>query len=153
VIPLPDDVKEAIDHYLELDAERRAGIRRRETASEMLRAREGKRDARDTPVFQSMARFLAGEQALTVRSVRRIVARWAECGRVGRPRPDDATRLTLSPHDLRRTAITRAYDLGMTDRQVQAMSGHRDPRSTQRYDRHRYNLEHSAIRSLHYEDE
>ena len=58
----------------------------------------------------------------------------------------------LSPHDLRRTAITRAYDLGISDRQVQAMSGHRDPRSTQRYDRHRFNLEHNAIRSLHYDE-
>ena len=31
--------------------------------------------------------------------------------------------------------------------------GRRVPRSTQRYDRHRFNLENNAIRSLHYEEE
>ena len=152
-LPLPDDVKEAIDHYLALDAKRRASIRGKANAGEMFQAWEGKDDGRDAPVFQSLARFLDGEAALTVRSVRRIVERWAEYGRVGRARREDPKKLTLSPHDLRRTAITRAYDLGMTDRQVQAMSGHRDPRSTQRYDRNRFNLEHNAIRGLHYEEE
>lgn len=150
VIPLPEDVKEAIDHYLKLDASRRAGVRGSKTAGQMLEAWAGKDDGRDAPLFQSMARFLNHEAALTVRSVRRIVERWAEYGRVGRPRAGARKSLTLSPHDLRRTAITRAYDLGMSDRQVQAMSGHRDPRSTQRYDRHRFNLEHNAIRFLHY---
>ena len=152
-LPLPDDVKAAIDEYLALDAKRRARIRGSKTAGEMLQAWTGAHGGRDAPMFQSMARFLDGEAALTVRSVRRIVERWAEYGRVGRPRSGDPTKLTLSPHDLRRTAITRAYDLGMSDRQVQAMSGHRDPRSTQRYDRHRFNLENNAIRSLHYEEE
>jgi integrase/recombinase XerD len=152
-LPLPDDVKEAIDRYLALDGKRRAAIRGYKTAGEMLQSWQGKDVDRDAPLFQSMARFLDSEEALTVRSVRRIVERWAEFGRVGRPRTGDPKKLTLSPHDLRRTAITRAYDLGMNDRQVQAMSGHRDPRSTQRYDRHRFNLEHNAIRALHYDEE
>ncbi|MPY84960.1 MAG: tyrosine-type recombinase/integrase [Actinophytocola sp.] len=43
----------------------------------------------------------------------------------------------LSPHSLRHTAITLALDAGASLRDVQDYAGHRDPRSTRRYDHSR----------------
>ena len=40
----------------------------------------------------------------------------------------------VSPHDLRRTAITRALEMGQTYRQVQMMTKHDDPKTVMRYD-------------------
>ena len=62
------------------------------------------------------------------------VRRWASYGGVGK----------LSPHDLRRTTITRALDLGLSYRQAQMMSGHKDPKTVMRYDHGRENLEQNA---------
>ena len=58
----------------------------------------------------------------------------------------------LSPHDLRRTAITRALDSGLTYRQVQMMSKHRDPKTVMRYDHGRESLDQDAVNFLQYED-
>jgi integrase len=54
--------------------------------------------------------------------VQKIVARWADHSRLG----------SVSPHDLRRTATTRALDSGLSYRQVQMMSKHRDPKTAMR---------------------
>jgi integrase/recombinase XerD len=56
----------------------------------------------------------------------------------------------LSPHDLRRTAITRALESGLTYRQVQMMSGHKDPKTVMRYDHGRENMEQNAVNFLDY---
>jgi uncharacterized repeat protein (TIGR03833 family) len=50
------------------------------------------------------------------------------------PRPArDYSRLgDLSPHDLRRMAITRALGSGLTYRQVRMMSKHKDPKTVMR---------------------
>jgi integrase len=47
--------------------------------------------------------------------------------------------------------ITRALDKGLTYRQVQMMSGHKDPKTVMRYDHGRENLEQNAINFLDYE--
>ncbi|HEY9285061.1 MAG TPA: tyrosine-type recombinase/integrase [Pyrinomonadaceae bacterium] len=60
---------------------------------------------------------------------------------------------SVSPHDLRRTAITRALDSGLTYRQVQMMSKHRDPKTVMRYDHGRENLDQNAVNFLRYDDE
>jgi integrase/recombinase XerD len=70
-----------------------------------------------------------------------IVKRWAVYGGIGH----------VSPHDLRRTAITKALDQGLTYRQVQMMSGHRDPKTVMRYDHGRENLELNAVNFIVYE--
>ena len=62
------------------------------------------------------------------------------------------SRLKLSPHDLRRTAITRALSLGFTYRQVQSMTGHKDIRTVVMYDHERGNLDENAINGLHYDE-
>lgn len=128
-IPLPDEVYGAIDEYLGLDKKRRSRVRPPRPGEE-----------HDPFVFQPHTSFFGEESALTVRSAERIVARWSSYAGIGH----------LSPHDLRRTAITRAFDLGLSHRQVQAMSGHRDPRTVMRYDHNRFDLDQNAINFLHY---
>jgi integrase/recombinase XerD len=56
----------------------------------------------------------------------------------------------LSPHDLRRTAITRALDQGLSYRQVQMMSGHKDPKTVMKYDLGKQNLDLNAVNFLDY---
>jgi integrase len=58
----------------------------------------------------------------------------------------------VSPHDLRRTVITHALNQGLSYRQVQVMSGHRDPKTVMRYDHDRENLDQNAINFLSYEE-
>jgi integrase/recombinase XerD len=130
VWPLPKDVKEAIDHYLRLDRKRRD---------------VSHSDGEDAPLFQPHVNYrtLEFNKGLSTRMVQKIVKRWADYSRIG----------DLSPHDLRRTAITKALDSGMTYRQVQMMSKHKDPKTVMRYDHGRENLDQNAVNFLGYEDE
>lgn len=130
VWPLPKEVKEAVDHYLRLDRKRR----------EIVHS-----DGAEGYLFQPQTNYrtLNFDKALSTRMVQKIVKRWAEYARLG----------DLSPHDLRRTAITRALDAGLTYRQVQMMSKHRDPKTVMRYDHGRENLEQNAVNFLRYEEE
>jgi site-specific recombinase XerD len=50
----------------------------------------------------------------------------------------------LSPHSLRHSAITFALDAGATLRDVQDYAGHKDPRTTRRYDHSRGSLDRNA---------
>src|SRR3712207_3794250 len=111
VWPLPKEVKEAIDHYLRLDR------RRREIEHS---------GGEDAPLFQPHTnhRTLDFDKPLSTRMVQKIVKRWADYSRLG----------DLSPHDLRRTAITRALESGLSYRQVQMMSKHKDPKTVMRYE-------------------
>jgi integrase/recombinase XerD len=54
----------------------------------------------------------------------------------------------LSPHSLRRTAITLALDAGASLRDVQDFAGHRDPRTARRYARSRHSLDRNAAYTL-----
>lgn len=128
VWPLPKDVKEAIDAYLKLDAQRRRTLHSDE----------------DAFLFQphSNYRTLVFDKALSTRMVQNIVAKWGRFTGVG----------DVSPHDLRRTAITRALEMGQTYRQVQMMSKHKDPKTVMRYDHGRENLDQNAVNFLDYGD-
>ena len=75
--------------------------------------------------------------------VQKIVQRWADYTRLG----------DLSPHDLRRPAITRALEAGLTYRQVQMMSKYKDPKTVMRYDRGREDWEQNAVNLLGYNEE
>jgi site-specific recombinase XerD len=129
-LPLPTDVKKAIDEYLKLDAVRRATLLS---------------DGDEAYLFQPVVNYrtLIFDKPLSTRMAHHIVARWADFGGIGK----------LSPHDLRRTAITRALDQGLSYRQVQMMSGHKDPKTVMRYDHHRDNLDQNAVNFLCYEEE
>jgi site-specific recombinase XerD len=128
-LPLPADVKKAIDEYVKLDQKRRS----------MLLS-----DGDEAFLFQPHTNYrtLVFDKPLSTRMVWNIVSRWADYGGVGK----------LSPHDLRRTAITRALDQGLSYRQVQMMSGHKDPKTVMRYDHGRENLDLNAVNFLKYED-
>jgi integrase/recombinase XerD len=148
-IPLPKDVKQAIDHYLKLDAGRRQHLHS---------------DGDDAFIFQPIVNYrtLEFDKALSARHICQIVNRWADFAglneNLDKDSPDglgsrkkQKTRLKLSPHDLRRTAVTRALSLGFTYRQVQSMTGHKDIRMVVKYDHERGNLEDNAINFLHYD--
>lgn len=127
LLPLPDDVKRAIDDYMDAD-----GVRR-------MSCKSGGTEAY---IFQPHVNFrtLRYDKPLSATMAWHIVRRWAEFGGIGK----------LSPHDLRRTAITRALDQGLTYRQVQMMTGHKDPKTVMRYDYGRENLDQNAINFLDY---
>jgi integrase len=59
----------------------------------------------------------------------------------------------VSPHELRRTAITRALEMGQTYRQVQMMTKQKDPKTVMSYNHGRENLDRNAINFLQYKDE
>ena len=128
--PLPKDVKEAIDDYLKLDRKRRD---------------VSHSDGAESPLFQPHVNYrtLEFDKGLSTRMVQKIVKRWADYCRIG----------DLSPHDLRRTAITKALDSGLTYRQVQMMSKHKDPKTVMRYDHGRENLDQNAVNFLDYSEE
>ena len=130
-IPLPTEVKKAIDEYLRLDRDRR----------KILKTDGGN----ESWIFQTITNYrtLVFDKPLSTTMVWYITQRWGEFTGIGK----------VSPHDLRRTAITRALDKGLTYRQVQMMSGHKDPKTVMRYDHGRENLEQNAINFLDYSDE
>jgi integrase/recombinase XerD len=130
VWPLPKDVKEAIDNYLKLDRKRRE-----------IAHSDGEHSYLIQP--HTNYRTLDFDKALSTRMAQKIVKKWADYSRLG----------DLSPHDLRRTAITRALESGLTYRQVQMMSKHRDPKTVMRYDHGRENLEQNAVNFLGYDEE
>jgi integrase/recombinase XerD len=109
-LPLPDEVRLAIKEYLKLDAQRRQHLHS---------------DGTDAYLFQPLVNYRTLEFAkpLSTRIANEIVASWGEYCGVGK----------LSPHDLRRTAITRSLDQALSYRQVQMMSGHKDPKTVMRY--------------------
>jgi integrase/recombinase XerD len=129
VLPLPTDVKSAIDDYLKLDRQRRSILNT---------------GGADAWLFQphTNARTLVYNKPLSTRMIGKIVKKYADYAGLGH----------LSPHDLRRTAITRALDQGFSIREVQMMSGHKDVRSLMKYDHGRENLEKNPINRLHYDD-
>ena len=129
-IPLPTEVKKAIDEYLRLDRDRR----------KILKTDGGN----ESWIFQPISNYrtLVFDKPLSTTMVWYITQRWGEFTGIGK----------VSPHDLRRTAITRALDKGLTYRQVQMMSGHKDPKTVMRYDHGRENLEQSAINFLDYDE-
>jgi integrase/recombinase XerD len=129
-LPLPQGVRAAVDEYLRLDRRRREALHS---------------GGADAYLFQPAVNYrtLEFSKPLSTRMAWNVVQRWADYGRLGR----------ISPHDLRRTAITRALDQGLSYRQVQMMSGHKDPKTVMRYDHGRENLERNAINFLDYSEE
>ena len=64
------------------------------------------------------------------------------------PRAADKSKRRCSPHDLRRTFITRALDGGLDLAMVQSLAGHVSPTTTARYDRRPEAARAAAARRL-----
>ncbi|MFH8483172.1 tyrosine-type recombinase/integrase [Streptomyces sp. NPDC018055] len=77
-------------------------------------------------------------QPLTNRRVATVVQRACRAARVK----------VISPHGLRHTCATLLLDSGVALRHVQRILGHADPRTTNRYDLGRHDLDSSAIYTL-----
>jgi integrase len=103
-------------------------------------------DGDDAFIFQLLVNFrtLEFDKVVSSRHICEIVNRWAGFAGLNKGKQ------TLSPHDLRRTPVTRALSLGFSYSQVQSMTEHKDIRMVVRYDHERGNLEKNAINFLHY---
>jgi integrase/recombinase XerD len=123
--PLPKDVKQAIDDYLKLDAPRRRTLHS---------------DGDDAFIFQPHLNYrtLEFNKPLSPRMVQKIVGRWGEFTGIGH----------VTPHDLRRTVVTRLLNDGHSYREVQMVTKHKDPKTVQRYDHARENLDSSPVNTL-----
>jgi len=148
------EIKKAIDHYHFLDRERRAMVKTRE--------REGKF------VFMSTVEKVTRHDAtanthLTTRHVWHLVGKYGKqlfMPGILKMKKENPTisesqikkSFRLTPHDFRRTAITRVLDMGESYRRVMNASRHRSISSIQRYDLHREALEENSILTLHYDE-
>ena len=130
VWPLPEDIHKAIEDYLQLDAQRRTLV---------------KSDGPDAPLFQPISNYrtLVYDKALSRRHVERIVARWGDFTGVGH----------VTPHDLRRTVVTQLLEDGYSYRDVQMVTKHKDPKTVQKYDRARENLDKNPVNFFSYDSD
>lgn len=129
ILPVPDEVRLAIKDYLAMDQKRRK-----------LQHSDGEEGF----LFQPLVNYrtLEFNKPLNVRMIYKIIQKWGEYCGIGK----------LSPHDLRRTAITRALDQNLSYRQVQMMSGHKDPKTVMRYDHSREHLALNTVNFLDYSE-
>jgi integrase/recombinase XerD len=128
--PLPKDVKQAIDEYLKLD-----DVRRRTLHS----------GGDEAYLFQPLVNYrsLVFDKPLSPRMVQKIVAHWGEFTGIGR----------VTPHDLRRTVVTKLLNDGRSYREVQMVTKHKDPKTIMRYDHARENLDSSPVNTLSWESD
>jgi integrase/recombinase XerD len=128
--PLPKDVKAVIDDYLEADR-----INRRDT----------KTDGAQSYIFQAdvMRRNFGASQPLTTRHIWHIVKTRGKQAGLGK----------LAPHDLRRTAITKAFQQNTPVTAILNMSKHKSVETLMIYNKGLDNLENNAVHSLNYDSE
>lgn len=92
------------------------------------------------PLFVALRRWkdghrVAGDAPLTVDGIWKVVLRRAE---------EAGLSARITPHSLRHTFVTLALEGGAPLHKVQYAAGHADPRTTERYDRKRDNLDDNA---------
>lgn len=123
--PLPKDVKQAIDEYLKLDDARRRTLHS---------------GGDEAYLFQPLVNYrsLVFDKPLSPRMIQKIVSHWGEFTGTGR----------VTPHDLRRTVVTKLLNDGRSYREVQMVTKHKDPKTIMRYDHARENLDKSPVNTL-----
>jgi site-specific recombinase XerD len=128
--PLPNDVKAVIDDYLEADR-----INRKDT----------KTGGADTFIFQAdaMRRNFGASQPLTTRHIWHIVKTRGKSAGLGK----------LAPHDLRRTAITKAFEQNAPLTSILNMSKHKSVETLMIYNKGLDNLENNAVHTLNYDSD
>lgn len=114
-VKLPVDVFRAIEEYIEAAWRRNASPQ--------------------APLFVQIKKGgFVTEQGISDKVIERLVIDLGE--KIG---------IALTPHDLRTTFITLALDGGAGLRRTQYAAGHRDPRTTERYDRKKQDLDNNAV--------
>jgi integrase/recombinase XerC len=128
--PLPKDVKQVIDDYLEADRTGR---------------RDSKTGGNEAFIFQAdvSRRYFGTCQPLTTRHIWYIVKRRGELAGLGK----------LSPHDLRRTAITKAFQQNTPVTSILNMTKHKSVETLMIYNKGLDNLENNAVHTLNYDSE
>jgi site-specific recombinase XerD len=128
--PLPKDVKQVIDDYLEADR-----INRRDT----------KTAGENSFLFQAdiSRRNYGASEPLSTRHIWYIVKRRGELAGLGK----------LSPHDLRRTAITKAFEQKASITSILNMTKHKSIETLMIYNKGLDNLENNAVHELNYDSE
>jgi len=128
--PLPKDVKAVIDDYLEADR-----INRRDT----------KTDGENAYIFQAdiSRRNFGASEPLTTRHIWHVIKTRGRLAGVGK----------LAPHDLRRTAITKAFQQNVPVTSILNMSKHKSVETLMIYNKGLDNLENNAVHSLNYDSE
>lgn len=128
--PLPGDVKQVIDDYLEADR---------------LNRKDSKTGGSDAYLFQAdVTRRNFGEnKPLTTRHIWYLVKRKGELAGLGK----------LSPHDLRRTAITKAFQQNTPITSILNMSKHKSVETLMIYNKGLDNLENNAVHLINYDEE
>jgi integrase/recombinase XerD len=130
VWPLPKDVKEAVDEYLRLDRARRQTLRS---------------GGDEAYLFQPTVNYrtLEFDRPLSPRMIQRVVGKWGRFTGVGH----------VTPHDLRRTVVTKLLNDGHSYREVQMVTKHKDPKTIMRYDHARENLDSNPVNSLSWSED
>ena len=128
--PLPEDVKAVIDDYLEADRTNR---------------KDTKTGGENTFIFQAeyTRRNFGSPAPLTTRHVWHIVKRKGELAGIGK----------LAPHDLRRTAITKAFRQNVPVTSILNMSKHKSVETLMIYNKGLDNLENNAVHTLNYDSD
>jgi site-specific recombinase XerD len=128
--PLPKDVKQVIDDYLE---------------SDRINRKDSKTGGSDAYIFQAdVSRRNFGEnKPLTTRHIWYLVKRKGELAGLGK----------LSPHDLRRTAITKAFQQNTPITSILNMSKHKSVETLMIYNKGLDNLENNAVHHLNYDED
>lgn len=131
VTPVPNDVKAAVDEYHLLDRDHRQFIRRAGNKNPF--------------VFQSVIEKKPKYNLNLPLSSRQVWVRVKHIGKL-------SGIGDLTPHDFRRTAITRALDMKESYRRVMNAARLSNLRTVQRYDHHRKSLDENSINNLNYDE-
>lgn len=128
--PLPVDVKQVIDDYLETDR-----INRKDT----------KTGGENAYIFQAdiSRRNFGVSEPLTTRHIWHVIKTRGRLAGVGK----------LAPHDLRRTAITKAFQQNVPVTSILNMSKHKSVETLMIYNKGLDNLENNAVHTLNYDSE
>lgn len=124
LLPLPEDLQKAIDHYLLL-------ARKDPAVDQFL----------FTPVKNNSTKDYA--KRLNPNTVAYVVKRYAAMAGV---------TYKVSPHSARATAVSNALDNAAPHRAVQHMAGWSSPLMVTRYDKRKADLKNSAVRFVDYHD-
>lgn len=128
--PLPKDVKQVIDDYLEADR-----INRKDT----------KTGGENAFVFQAdiSRRNYGISEPLSTRHIWHIIKTRGKLAGLGK----------LAPHDLRRTAITKAFQQNVPVTSILNMSKHKSVETLMIYNKGLDNLENNAVHDLNYDSD